>query len=137
MNSITIAGNLTRDAEVKHIPSGEAVLQFSVADSQGGQNKPVIFWNCSIWGKRAESALSQYLLKGQTVTVSGALTKREWTDKEGNKREALDLRVADVALQGGKRESQQEAPQARPAARPEPRHADRGDSGFDDLDVPF
>ncbi len=132
MNNITVVGQLGRDCESKFMPNGDPICTFSVADSQGGKDKPTIWWNCTLFGKRAES-LAPYLMKGQAVSVSGALTKREW-EKDGVKREALDLRVADVALQGGKRESQPEQ-QARPAARPQAKPAA---SNFDDLeDCPF
>lgn len=70
-----------------------------------------------------------YLLKGQQVTVSGSITKREWNDKEGNKREALDLRVADVSLQG-RPQGQQES-QPRQAAKPAARQT--GGDSLDDI----
>lgn len=130
MNNLTIAGQLGKDAEIKYMPNGDAVASFSVADSQG-KDKPTIWWNCSLFGKRAES-LSPYLLKGSAVTVSGSVTEREWTDKEGGKRKSMDVRVQDIALQGGKRDaSPQQAPQ-RQTQKPAP-------SGFDDMDsdVPF
>jgi single-strand DNA-binding protein len=111
MNNLTIAGQLGKDAEQRFLPNGDAVTSFSVADSQG-KDKPTIWWNCSLFGKRAE-ALAQYLTKGQAVTVSGNVTQREFTDKDGNKRTAMDVRVNDIALQGGKREEapRQAAPQ--------------------------
>lgn len=102
MNSITVAGQLGKDAEVRYLANGDAVCNFSVADSQG-KDKPTIWWNCQLFGKRAES-LSQYLVKGQAVTVSGTISEREWTDKDGNKRKQMDVRVNDVALQGGQRQ---------------------------------
>lgn len=135
MNSITIAGQLGKDAEQRFLPNGDAVTSFSVADSQG-RDKPTIWWNCALFGKRAE-ALTQYLVKGQAVTVTGTVTEREWNDKEGNKRKSMDVRVNDLALQGGKRE-QQEA-QSKPAAtRTAPKPAPVSD-GFSDMDsdVPF
>jgi single-strand DNA-binding protein len=125
MNSVTIAGNLGKDAEVRHLQDGTPVASFSVADSQG-REKPTIWWNCSIFGKRAES-LAPYLLKGSQVTVSGSVTEREWTDKDGAKRKSMDVRVNDVALQGGRRES------ADSPAKPQTKPAAHG-SGFDDLD---
>ena len=129
MNNLTIAGQLGKDAEIKYMPNGDAVASFSVADSQG-KDKNAIWWNCSLFGKRAES-LSPYLLKGSAVTVSGSVTEREWTDKEGSKRKSMDVRVQDIALQGGKRDAApQQAPQ-RQAQKPAP-------SGFDDGDdIPF
>ena len=132
MNSITIAGQLGRDIELRYTPAGKAVGNFSVADSQG-RDKPTIWWNCQIWDKRAE-ALAPYLLKGQSVTVTGVVTEREY-EKDGQKRKAMEIRVSDVALQGGKPES---APAARPAPAPQ-RAAAPAPSGFEDLDsdIPF
>ena len=75
MNNITIAGSLGRDAELKHLSSGDSICNFSIADSQG-RDKPTIWWNCSLFGKRADS-LAQYLTKGQAVTVSGSVTERD------------------------------------------------------------
>ena len=127
MNVITVAGTLGKDAEVKYLANGDAIANFSVADSQG-RDKPTIWWNCGLYGKRAES-LSQYLLKGQAVTVTGSVSEREWTDKEGNKRKSMDVRVNDVALQGGRKneEPQQERRQA-----PAPQQMDMSDD-----DIPF
>ena len=104
MNNITIAGSLGRDAELKYLSSGDGICNFSIADSQG-RDKPTIWWNCSLFGKRADS-LSQYLTKGQAVTVSGSVTEREWTDKDGAKRKSMDVRVNDIALQGGRQQSE-------------------------------
>lgn len=126
MNNITIAGQLGRDAEQRSLNDGTAILSFSVADSQGRDN-PTIWWRCSLFGKRAES-LAQYLTKGQSVTVSGQITEREY-QKDGATMKAMEIRVADVALQGGKRDA--------PAASPKPMQpANRGaqGSGFDDVD---
>jgi single-strand DNA-binding protein len=105
MNVITIAGQLGRAAEVKHLNSGDAICNFSIADSMG-KDKGTIWWNCSLFGKRAES-LAPYLVKGQAVTVSGTVSEREWTDKDGAKRKSMDVRVNDVALQGGRRDSEE------------------------------
>lgn len=98
MNFITVAGTLGRDAEIKHLNNGDPVCSFSIADSQG-KDKPTIWWNCSLFGRRAES-LAPYLTKGAQVTVAGNITERSWTDKQGNERKSMDVRVADVALQG-------------------------------------
>ena len=134
MNSITVAGQLGRDAELRYLPNGDAVAGFSVADSQG-KDKPTIWWNCQIFGKRAES-LSQYLTKGQSVTVSGNITERMYTDKTGAERKSQEIRVNDIALQGGRKEEpafkkpSQDAAKARQLAPA---------GGFDDMsdDIPF
>ena len=128
MNQITVAGTLGRDAEVRYLSSGDAVCNFSVADSQG-RDKPTIWWNCTLFGKRAES-LSQYLTKGQSVTVVGTVSEREFQDKNGNHRKSMDVRVQDVALQGGRREQSHEEHQ-KPAPAPAQQEFD------DSSDVPF
>ena len=127
MNSLCIAGTLTRDAEIKHMNGGDTVCNFSVADNQG-RDKTAIFWNCQLWGKRAES-LAQYLTKGQAVTVTGSVTEREWTSKDGEKRKSMDVRVNDVALQGGRRDAE---PQQERRQAPAPAQTD-----FDDDSIPF
>jgi len=135
MNVISVSGVLGKDAEVRTLADGTPVASFSVADNQG-KDKPPIWWNCSLFGKRAES-LAQYLLKGGAVTVAGTVSERDWTDKEGQKRKSMDIRVNDVALQGGRKESSQEQAAPRQAA-PAPSKAPAG-SGFDDMDddIPF
>jgi single-strand DNA-binding protein len=130
MNSITIAGQLGRDAEQRYLPNGDAVASFSVADSQG-KDKATIWWNCSIFGKRAE-ALTQYLTKGQAVTVVGNVTQREYNDKDGNKRISMDVRVGEVALQGGKRDSEPRQAPSHDAAKA--RQLPKAAGGFEDMD---
>lgn len=136
MNNITVAGSLGKDAEIRYLPNGDAVCNFSVADSTG-KDKPTIWWNCQMYGKRGES-LSQYLLKGTSVCVSGSVTEREWKDKEGNTRKSMDLRVADVSLQGSRKEQAPETSRKMDAAKA--RQLPKQSSGFDDMDdnsVPF
>ena len=132
MNNITIAGQLGRDAEVRFLSNGDPVASFSVADSQG-KDKATIWWRCSLFGKRAQS-LAPYLMKGQSVTVSGNVALREY-EQDGVKKTSMEIRVNDVALQGGK--PQQSEP-SRPAARPAPAGA-KAPSRFDDMDddIPF
>jgi len=128
VNILTIAGNVARDAEIRYLPNGDAVAGFSVADNMG-KDKGAIFWSCSLFGKRAES-LSEFLRKGQAVTITGTVSEREWTDKDGQKRKSMDVRVQDVALQGGKREGE-----AKPTAKPK-----AASGGFDDMQddtIPF
>lgn len=135
MNNITVAGNITRDSEVRYLPNGDAVASFSIADNQG-KDKEAIFWNCSLFGKRAAS-LNQYLVKGASVTVIGSVTQEKWTDKQsGAERVGFKIRVNDIALQGGKTEPRQEQPkpqQDKPVQQAKPAR------NFDDFedDIPF
>jgi single-strand DNA-binding protein len=134
MNVITITGTLGRDMEQRAMPNGDPVGNFSVADSQG-REKPTIWWNCQLFGKRV-SALAPYLMKGQQVTVVGTVTEREWIDKEGGKRKQIEIRVNDLALQGGKREQSAE-PAPAPRAAPAPAPAFAGGFDDDDSSIPF
>ncbi len=107
MNVICIAGIIGQDAELTHMPDGTAIAKWSVADDQG-QNKPTIWWRCSLFGKRAES-LVKWLTKGSRVTITGNLTEREYTSRDGVVTKAQEVNVRDVALQGD-RKQQDEAP---------------------------
>lgn len=136
MNNITIAGNIGKDVEVRNMPNGDPVANFSIADSQG-KEKLTIWWNCHIFGKRAES-LAPYLTKGQQVTVTGTVTEREWKTKEGEKRKSLDVRVNDVLLQGSKPSESSSPRQSTPARQAAPVQRPQS-TGFDDPndDIPF
>ena len=98
MKNLTIAGGITRDSELRTAGSnGDKVLGFSVAVSEGfGDKKRTLYFDCSIWGKRAET-LHSMLTKGQKVCVSGDLSTREHDGKT-----YLTVRANDVTLQGGK-----------------------------------
>ena len=133
MNSICIAGNVTRDIEVRTV-GADSVGSFSVADNQG-RDKPAIFWNCQIWGKRSAS-LAPYILKGQTVTVSGTVSEREYTNRDGVKVKTMEIRVADVALQGGKPAEKTEGYQGGTGRRDDHK-APKPAPEFDDLNDPI
>ena len=109
---------------MKYLQDSTAIAAFSVADSQGKDK--TVWWNCSLFGKRAES-LGQYILKGTKVTVSGQVTEDVWTDKNGQERKSMKVRVNDIALQS-KAEQRQEAPRKQEEA-PQP--------NFDDDTIPF
>lgn len=127
-NSITAAGRLTADSEIRYTNSGEPVLGFTVASDVGfGDKKVTNFFRCTIWGKRGES-LVQHLKKGQQVTIFGLLSLREF-ESNGVKRLSPDVRVNEIALQGGKQSGQQDS---------QPRY-EKPAPVMDDLDgdVPF
>jgi single-strand DNA-binding protein len=115
MNKITFTGRVVADAELKFIPSGDAILNFRVASDVGFGDKKVTNWfGCQIWGKRGE-ALQQYLGKGQQVTIFGQLTLREWQNKDGAKVLSPDVRVDEVELQGGQKSEPDVSQSSRPA----------------------
>jgi single-strand DNA-binding protein len=109
MNVLSFTGGLGRDCETRFTAKGDAVTSFSVALSSGyGDSKLTTWMNCTIFGKRGES-LAPYLLKGAQVAISGEFAARPYTNKAGEEKLSLDVRVNDVTLMGGK-QSNQSAP---------------------------
>ncbi len=94
-----------RDAEVRYLPSGQAVLNVSVANNVGfGDKQQTVWLRVVLWGKRAEGTLKDYLKKGQQVFVSGELTMSEYTANDGTKKTNLELNATIIDLVG-KRDS--------------------------------
>lgn len=137
MKNLTIAGGVTRDAVLRRTGDGKAVLGFSVGVDDGfGQNKRSLYFDCSVWGPRAEK-LEPLVTKGAKVTVSGELSTREHDGKT-----YLTIRVNDVTLQGGgQREDRQDSGRGFADQRHETSYrgqAPAGGGGFDDGDaIPF
>lgn len=96
MKTISIAGNLGKDATLRRTQNGDAILGFGVAvEERSGQDKRTIWFDVSLFGKRGET-LAQYLTKGTKVSVSGELSTRE---HEG--RTYLTVRASEITLMGG------------------------------------
>ncbi len=105
MNVYTFTGRLARDCETRFTQGGMAICSFTVAVDYGfGDNKGTNWIRCSLFGKRAEGRLPQYLVKGTQVAVSGELRVREYTDNEGNKRTSVEASVNSLDLIGGRQE---------------------------------
>ena len=98
LNKVFLMGNLTRDPELRYVPSGAPVATFGMAVNrryvmQSGEKKDeVCFVRVVVFGKQAESC-SQHLSKGRLVFIEGRLQYRSW-EQEGQKRSTLDI-VAD------------------------------------------
>tara|TARA_R110000782_G_scaffold218427_1_gene305808 strand:- start:27872 stop:28240 length:369 start_codon:yes stop_codon:yes gene_type:complete len=104
MKNITIAGNIGKDAEIRHTGQNK-VTGWSVAVDDGwGENKSTIWFDCNWWGARGEK-VAPYIQKGGKITVAGELSKREHEGKT-----YLTVNVTDVTLQstGGQDSGQQE-----------------------------
>lgn len=104
-NKIIIVGNLGRDPELRYTPQGTAVCSFSVATSEkrkdkGGDLQDLTTWfRITMWGKQAETA-SKYLTKGKPVYIEGRLRIEEWTDRDGNNRQSLEVNATDMQFIG-------------------------------------
>ena len=105
INKVIIYGNLTRDPELKALPSGITVTSFSLAtnrvykDAQGARQEATDYHNIVVFGRQAETA-AQYLKKGSGVFVEGRLQTRSW-DKDGVKQYRTEI-VADRGQFGPK-----------------------------------
>ena len=105
LNKVFIAGNLTRDPELKALPSGANVSSFGVAtnrtwrDQNGEKKEATEFHNIVVFGRQADTC-AQYLKKGQQVLVEGRLQTRSW-DKDGQKQYRTEI-VADRVQFGAK-----------------------------------
>lgn len=140
----TIVGHLGRDPEIRHLQDGTSVASFSIAtDSKAGGEVHTTWWNCSVFGKQAD-VLAQYVRKGDPLLVSGEPRLRDWQDRDGNKRQSLEIRVANFSFMKGKGDSASEGtsqPRQQPAqdqgGRSAPRQpAEAPAPSFDD-DIPF
>ena len=107
-NVFSFTGTVGRDAEVRYAPSGLAVLSFTVANNIGfGEKQQTLWIQVTLFGKRAEGQLQNYLKKGQQVFVSGELTQREYQAKDGTTKTSLDLNANIIDLIGKKNEASQ------------------------------
>ena len=111
INRVILTGNLTRDPELRSIPSsGNSVCSLRVAcntrrkDSSTGDwvDKPNYF-DVTIFGRQGDNA-AQYLSKGRPVAIDGRLEWREWQDKEGNNRQSVEIVADNVQFLGGREE---------------------------------
>ncbi len=103
MNVYSFTGRLARDCEQRFTQSGMAICSFTVAVDYGfGDNKGTNWIRASLFGKRAEGGLPQYLKQGTQVAISGELRVREYDDKEGVKRTSVEVSVDKLDLIGGR-----------------------------------
>lgn len=107
-NRIVLVGNLTRDPQLKYLPSQMAVVEFGLAVNHkfrtrdGQDREEVLFIDCSCFGKGAE-VINQYCQKGRPLLVEGRLKYDTWEDKQGGgKRSKHSVVVENFQLLGGR-----------------------------------
>ena len=108
INRVVLTGNLTRDPELRSLPSGTSVCKLRVAcntrrkDSATGEwvDKPNYF-DVTVWGAQGENC-ARFLSKGRPVAIDGRLEWREWEDQDGNKRQAVEIIADAVQFLGGR-----------------------------------
>lgn len=121
LNTVSIGGNLCRNAELRATASGMAVLTFSVAVNESRKNQQTgeyedypNYVDCTMFGRRAES-VSRYLTKGTYVALTGRLHQNRWQNKDGQNRSKLEVTVDNIHFErrgerDGGYEQQQEPP---------------------------
>ena len=141
INSVVLVGNLTKDPELRHTPSGTAVttLRIAVNDrvKRGEEwQDAAYYFDVTVWGRDAENC-AQYLAKGRPVGVQGKLTWREWEAQDGSKRQSVEIVADNVQFLGGRGDdgggqSQQFVPSGAAQASSDDFPAAAGDD-----DIPF
>ena len=106
INSVVLVGNLTKDPELRHTPSGTAVTTLRVAVNdrvKRGEEwqDAAYYFDVTVWGRTAENC-AQYLAKGRPVGVQGKLTWREWDAQDGTKRQSVEVVADNVQFLGGR-----------------------------------
>ena len=112
MNNVILIGNITREIELKYMPSGDAIATTGIATNRkfkkkdGSQGEEVMFIDLTFFGRGAEIA-SQYLTRGSKVAIEGSLKLDSWTDQSGQKRSKHSVKVDSMEMVGAKQEGGQ------------------------------
>jgi single-strand DNA-binding protein len=139
INRVVLVGNLTRDPELRHTPSGMSVCSLRIAvnsrrkDDSGQWVEKPNYFSITVWGNQGESC-AQYLSKGRPVAIDGRLDWREY-EKDGVKREAIEIVADSVQFLGSRQDAEGGAPQYVPAGASS--QADDFTTSAADDDIPF
>lgn len=115
LNRVFLIGNLTRDPELRYIPSGQGVTTFTVATNRtymspsGEKKEDVSFIRVVTWGRSAE-VCNEYLKKGSQVFVEGRLQSRSWQAQDGSKRSTMEVVAQRVQFLGRVAQGRSSAP---------------------------
>jgi single-strand DNA-binding protein len=145
INRVIVTGNLTRDPELRSLPSGTSVCSLRLAcntrrkDTSGEWTDKANFFNVTVWGAQGENC-ARYLSKGRPVAVDGRLEWREWQTQDGQRRESIDIIADSVQFLGSREDAgtgngfagRSDVPVDETDLQPTP----AGDGGGDD-DIPF
>ena len=138
VNKVILLGRIGRDPEVRYMPNGEAVANFSLATSENwkgkdGQKQERVEWhNVTLYRKLAEIA-GQYLKKGSQVYIEGKIQSRKYTGKDGIERTAYEIIGSEMKMLGGNNTNTDSVP-APPTKQDQTTtvHVD-----FEDENIPF
>jgi single-strand DNA-binding protein len=140
INRVVLVGRLTRDPEVRHLPSGQPVLQLGVAvngrtqDAGGNWVDKPNFFDVKLFGNRAES-LAPHLAKGRRIGVDGRLDWSSWEAQDGSKRSKVEVVAFDIQFLDSRGDGEGQR-QYVPAGDVAANQDDFAPAGADD-DIPF
>ena len=140
VNKVILIGNLGKNPEVRHTPSGAAVANFSIATNEAwnnreGQREERTEWHRVVaFGKLADIC-GQYLKKGKQVYIEGRLQTRSWEDRDGNKRYTTEIVASNMTMLG--RAGDATADAYAPPIQEDPFSEPSSGSGSGDDDIPF
>lgn len=141
LNKAIIIGNLTRDPEMRALPSGIQVCSFSVAtnrvykDKDGNKQEQADFHNIVVFGRQAETS-GQYLKKGQSVLVEGRMQTRSWDDKATGQKKYRTEVVADRVQFGPKAGGQARTNADSTQTATDNKKGDKGGAPADTIEYP-
>lgn len=142
INRVIIIGNMGADPELRYTPSGDAVVNFTLAtteswkDKQGVKQSRTEWHKCTAFRKLAE-IIGQYCRKGSKVYIEGKLRTRQW-EQDGIKRYTTEISVDQLQMLDSRQDGQAPAPrQQAPQQAPQQQPQGGFDSDFDDSDIPF
>ena len=143
VNKAILIGRLGRDPEVRHMPNGEAVCNFSIATDetwkdQSGQRQTKTDWHAITLYRRLAEVAGQYLKKGSLVYIEGRIQSRKYTGKDGIERTAYEIIGNEMKMLGGGNDSGQQNAQHTPPAPPSRQAPAAPAQPVDDIDgIPF
>lgn len=142
MNKVILLGNLTKDIELRTIPSGNTVGNVGIATNESYTNKQgekvdkVSFHNLTVWGKQAET-LSKYTQKGSKLLVEGKISYRQWEAQDGTKRIATDIIVERFEFAGSKQNKPNDQNTQEETSPPKEKPVDGNGEEIKIEDIPF
>lgn len=108
VNKVILVGNLGSDPETKYMPSGDCVVNFSLATSESWNDKQTnekverTEWHRIVMFRRLAEVAAEYLRKGSQVYIEGKLKTRKWQDKNGNDRYTTEIEAREMQMLGSR-----------------------------------
>ena len=142
-NKVMLMGNLTRDPELKYLPSGMAVTNLGLAvnrtwtDRESGEKREeVCFVDLEAWGRTAET-MNEYLQKGRTVFIEGRLRQQRWETDDGQNRSKHVVVIDSFQFVGGRQDGSEQGGYSQPAGNAASQSSASDAEPTTEDDIPF